>query len=126
MEVSGLANDIARLLTTSSIGPHAMLFILYGVVLVMTELITNNAAAAIAFPIALNIAKGLGVSHKPFVIVVLFAATAAYALPIGYATHLIVFGPGGYTIRDFFKVGVPMDIIYWVVIAGLSPVIWPF
>jgi di/tricarboxylate transporter len=126
MEVSGLANDIARLLTTSSIGPPAMLFILYGVVLVMTELITNNAAAAIAFPIALNIAKGLGVSHKPFVIVVLFAATAAYALPIGYATHLIVFGPGGYTIRDFFKVGVPMDIIYWVVIAGLSPVIWPF
>jgi di/tricarboxylate transporter len=66
------------------------------------------------------------VSNRPFVISVTIACTAAFAVPLGYQTHLMVLGPGGYTNFDFFKVGLPMDLLYMGTIAGLAPLVWPF
>lgn len=126
METTGLAADVAGLVVGLNAGNHGTLFLMYGVVLIMTELISNNAAAQLTIPIAIEMAKQLKVSHKPFIMAVTVGATAAFAVPLGYQTHLMVMGPGGYTARDFFKVGIIMDVLYWAVIAGLAPVVWPF
>lgn len=126
LESTGLAKTIAEYIAGWKAGPHGSLFMMYGLTLVLTELISNNAAATLTIPIAANMAKALKVSPKPFVIAICIACTAAFALPLGYQTHLMVYGPGGYTQRDFLKVGVIMDLLYWAVIAGLAPLIWPF
>lgn len=128
MESTGLAKDIAGgvVSLTARGGPHAALFMMYGVTLFLTELISNNAAATLTIPVAINMAKELGVRHQPFVLSICIACTAAFALPLGYQTHLMVMAPGRYSQRDFLKVGIGMDLIYWLVIAGLAPYVWPF
>jgi di/tricarboxylate transporter len=128
MESTGLAKDIAGGIVeaTATGGPKAALFMMYGVTLLLTELISNNAAAALVIPVAINMAQQLGVRHEPFVLSICIACTAAFALPLGYQTHLMVMAPGRYTQRDFLKVGLGLDLIYWVVIAGLAPYVWGF
>jgi di/tricarboxylate transporter len=101
------------------------LAVIYLVTLVTTELITNNAAAALMFPMAIATAGRLNASAMPFVIVVMMAASAGFATPIGYQTNLMVYGPGGYRFSDYLKVGVPLDILIGVITVGLAPFIWP-
>lgn len=102
------------------------LAVVYLVTLFATELITNNAAAALMFPMAIATANRLGVNSMPFVIVVMMAASAGFATPIGYQTNLMVYGPGGYRFSDYLKVGVPLDLLICVVTVALVPRIWPF
>ena len=99
---------------------------LYGVTLLATELITNNAAAALMFPFAMDTASGLDVNYMPFVIAVMMAASAGFATPIGYQTNLMVYGPGGYRFSDYLKMGVPLDILVWIITVAIAPLVWPF
>ena len=128
MEESGLAAMIAEFIKDMSgrLGAWGALALLYLVTLLVTELITNNAAAALAFPLALETAAKFGVDPMPFFIAICIAASAGFATPIGYQTNLIVQGAGNYKFTDFLKIGVPMDIIVMVISVGLIPLIWPF
>ena len=128
MEESGLAALIANFIksVSGSLGAWGALALLYLVTLIITELITNNAAAALAFPLALETAEKFGVDPMPFFIAICIAASAGFATPIGYQTNLIVQGAGNYKFTDFIKIGLPMDIIVMVISVGLIPLIWPF
>ena len=126
ISTSGLAEDIAGLLNKSDAGPTGALFLIYIITLVLTEIVSNNAAAALMYPIAVAYADKLEVDFKPFALIVMFAASAAFACPIGYQTHLMVWKPGGYSFVDFVKLGLPLDIIYMIGACLLTPVVWPF
>lgn len=76
-------------------------------------------------PIAIGLAQQLGVDPRPFAIAVLFASSASFATPIGYQTNTFVYGVGGYKFSDFVKVGLPMNIINWLVASAVIPVFWP-
>ncbi|HUY34032.1 MAG TPA: SLC13 family permease [Pirellulales bacterium] len=114
------------LIHLTSDSPWGTLAVVYLLTLVVTELITNNAAAALMFPMAMATAKSLDVSHMPFVIVVMMAASAGFATPIGYQTNLMVYGPGGYRFSDYLKIGVPLDILIGVITVALAPFVWAF
>ena len=128
MEESGLAALIANFIkdVSGSLGAWGALALLYLVTLLITELITNNAAAALAFPLALETAQQFGVDPMPFFIAICFAASAGFATPIGYQTNLIVQGAGNYKFMDFVKIGLPMDLIVMILSVILIPLIWPF
>lgn len=128
MEESGLAALIANFIKTvsGSLGAWGALALLYIVTLLITELVTNNAAAALAFPLALETAAKFGVDPMPFFIAICIAASAGFATPIGYQTNLIVQGAGNYKFTDFVKIGIPMDLIVMIISVGLIPLIWPF
>ncbi len=122
LETTNAANDIASGMVELGGGnPWIALAIVYGVTLIVTELITNNAAAALMFPFAISTANGLGVNYMPFVIAVMMGASAGFATPIGYQTNLMVYGPGGYRFSDYVKIGVPMDLLIWAVTVALAP-----
>ena len=106
--------------------PWISLALIYLVTLIVTELITNNAAAALMFPFALATANKLDVNYMPFVITVMMAASAGFATPIGYQTNLMVYGPGGYRFSDYLKVGVPLDISIGIVTVAIAPLAFPF
>ncbi len=125
---SGFADAIANFIIelSYSYGPYVLLATLYIITNIITELITNNAAAALAFPLALSISNQLGVDPKPFFIVVCIAASAAFTTPIGYQTNLIVQGIGNYKFTDFVRVGLPMNLLVFLISIFLIPKIWPF
>jgi di/tricarboxylate transporter len=128
MSKTGAAAAGAELLVslTRSLGPIATLAALYLGTMILNELVTNNAAAALAFPLALESARVLGVDPRPFVIAITLAASFAFASPIGYQTHMMVYGPGGYRYGDFVRIGAPLNLLLWVVATILVPLIWPF
>ena len=110
-------------------GPHKALVLLAGlylVTMVLTELLSNNAVAALMVPIALSLAAEAGLDARPFIIAVTFAASAAFATPIGYQTNTYVYGIGGYRFGDFVKIGVPLNALCFVVAMLVIPVVWPF
>ncbi|MEH6570791.1 MAG: SLC13 family permease [Halioglobus sp.] len=109
-----------------SLGPYAALIGIYLVTLIMTEVMTNNAAAALCFPIAYGLAESYGVSLMPFVMAVAFGASASFLTPYGYTTNLMVQNLGGYTMRDYFRMGLPLSITYSVLVLFLIPRIYPF
>lgn len=111
---------------TEPLGPYATLAAIYFVTMVLNELITNNGAAALAFPFCLKAAELSHCDARPFVMAVALAASFAFASPVGYQTHMMVFGPGGYRFSDFVKVGVPLNILLWIACVILIPMIWPF
>ena len=127
MEGAGAANSIADA-AFSLAGPHPWLVLIavYAVTSILTAVITNNAAVALLFPIALSIAQRLGVDFMPFIIALMMAGSASFATPIGYQTNLMVSGPGGYRFTDFLKIGVPLNLLLGAVAIGLIPLIWPF
>ena len=96
------------------------------ITLLMTELITNSAAAALTFPIAFNIALGLGVDPIPFVMAVAFAASGSFISPYGYQTNVMVYNAGDYQLSDFIKFGLPVSLIYSVTVLVMIPLIFPF
>ena len=128
MENSGFASMIARHIIgmADNLGPYALLAILFIITNIFTELITNNAAAALSFPIALSVATQLGVDPTPFFVVICMAASAGFSTPIGYQTNLIVQGVGGYKFTDFVKVGLPLNLITFLISVFVIPMIWKF
>ena len=128
MENSGFAAWVAKCIIgmTDSLGPHALLAVIFIITNLFTELITNNAAAALSFPIALSVASQLGVNPTPFFVVICMAASASFSTPIGYQTNLIVQGIGNYKFTDFVKVGLPMNLIVFLLSIFLIPLFWAF
>jgi di/tricarboxylate transporter len=128
MEKTGAAAAVAHLLvaTAGSLGPVATLAIVYLVALAMAEVLHHNAAVAIMFPIAVAAALELGVDPRGFVMAIAIASCCAFASPVTYQTHLIVYGPGGYRFSDFVRVGIPLDLICAAIGVALIPWIWPF
>lgn len=127
MDQSGAARFVAQGLVVSvgALGPIATLVVIYLLCLVMAETLQHNAAVAIMFPIALAAADQLGVDYRPFVMTVAIASACAFAFPISYQTHLIVYGAGGYRFRDFLRVGIPLDAVCMAVALVMIPRIWP-
>ena len=105
--------------------PFAMILAVYLLGLILTEFLSNNAVAVLYTPIAIELAQQLGADPRPFVVAVMFSATLAFATPIGYQTNMMVYGPGGYKFTDFTKIGVPLNIITWLLCSALIPLIWP-
>ena len=102
------------------------LCLVYGVTWLLTELVTNNAAAALSFPLAYGIAQNLGVDPMPFVMVVAFGASASFISPYGYQTNLMVFNAGRYRLRDFAIIGLPVSLAYALVVLTAIPFFFPF
>ena len=116
LDNTGAARTIAdSLVSLASGNPLLTLAMVYFVTTVFTEVITNNAAAALMFPIAAAIAERLGVDLKPFALAIMMAASASFCTPIGYQTNLMVLTPGGYRFTDYFRVGLPLNIIGLIV-----------
>ena len=134
MTNSGMADLIAKAIIDlsysfgpkSTVGPYILLGALYLISNVITALITNNAAAALGFPLALSLATQLGVSPMPFFIAICISASADFSTPIGYQTNLIVQGIGNYKFMDFVRVGLPLNLLCMVVSVLLIPQFWPF
>jgi di/tricarboxylate transporter len=128
LEKAGIARQFADFLaeSTAGWGPIAALAALYLGTMLLNELITNNGAAVLAFPFAVELSSSLNVSPRPFVIAVALAASYAFASPIGYQTHMMVYGPGGYRFADFVRVGLPLNLLLWVTAVTLIPWIWRF
>ena len=87
---------------------------------------TNNAAAALAFPISLSIAEHMGVSPMPFFVTICMAASSSFSTPIGYQTNLIVQGVGNYRFSDFVRIGLPLNLLALAITVLLVPIFWPF
>ncbi|MEL0167856.1 MAG: SLC13 family permease [Pseudomonadaceae bacterium] len=127
MTVSGAAAHIAGLLMLSpTMEPWLAVALLYLATVFFTELITNNAAAVLMFPIAVALSEQLGVSSLPLVVAVMFAASASFMTPLGYQTNLMVYGPGRYRFQDYLRIGLPMSVLAAVVVVGLVPLVWKF
>ncbi len=127
MEVSGAAHSLAAAILSLA-GQQAWLTLaaFYVASAVLTEILTNNAVAALMFPVALASAEQLGVSPLPFVMALMIAASAGFATPIGYQTNLMVYGPGGYRFGDYLRLGIPLDVVVGFTTVFLVPLIWPF
>lgn len=124
LEVTGAASYAAEAILAVSSG-HLLftLVLVYFSVSVLTEIVTNNAAAVMVLPVVLSMTSTLNVPAEPFVIAVMMAASASFATPLGYQTNMMVFGPGGYRFMDFVRVGIPMNLFIGVVtVAVISQV----
>ncbi|EHA15497.1 SLC13 family permease [Halomonas sp. HAL1] len=127
LQSSGAAEVIAgSLLTLVAGNPLLLLIGTYCVVALLTELVTNNAAAVIIFPVVMSASESLGVSPMPYVVAVMFAASASFLTPIGYQTNLMVYGPGGYRVSDFLRLGSGLNILTGAIALLLIPLVWPF
>ena len=128
MQNSGLADGIAHTAINfaKNWGPIGVLASIYLLTNIFTEVITNNAAAAIAFPIAMAAATQMGVNPKPFFVAICIAASMSFSTPIGYQTNLIVQGIGNYKFTDFVKVGLPLNVIIFLICMLLIPLFWSF
>ena len=126
LETSGAAATIAEAIINFAGGnERAVLVALYLVTMIFTELITNNAAAVLMFPIALASAKKLGVDDpRPLIAAVMIAASAAFVTPFGYQTNLMVYGPGGYKYSDYVRFGLPLGLLFMTICVILVPLIW--
>jgi di/tricarboxylate transporter len=119
--VAGLIVEHAR-----SLGPLAILATLYVVTNVMSELLHHNASVALMFPIAVAAAGQIGADPRPFAIAVAVGASCAFASPVSYQTHLMVYGPGGYRYTDFVRVGLPLNVLCALMAIALIPRLWSF
>jgi len=128
LERSGLAAHFVHVVFSplKGFGPWWMLAATYFVTMVFTEFLSNSAAAALMVPVAFATAAQAGVSAKPFVFAVAYAASAGFATPIGYQTHAFIFGPGGYRFSDFLRVGLPLDLLLAIFATLTIPIFFPF
>lgn len=109
----------------SQLPPWAIIWAVYLMTSVLTEMVSNNAVAVVVTPIAIGLATSMGFDPRPFVIAVMVAASAAFSTPIGYQTNMLVYGPGGYAFSDFLKVGVPLNLSVGIIASLLIPFFWP-
>ena len=128
MESSGAALLLADTVLQPILewGPVPLLAVTYIITAILTELMSNNATAAILAPIAIMLAGAIGADPRPFLVAITFAASTSFATPIGYQTNTMVYSPGGYRFTDFTRIGLPLNIIFWVVAVALIPLLWPF
>lgn len=127
MEKSGAASLLVGHLAglTGGLGPLAVLAVLYLVTSFLTEIMSNNAAAILLTPIAIGLGSQLGIDPRPFVVAVMFAASASFATPIGYQTNTLVYSAGGYRFSDFLKIGVPLNLVMFAASMIVIPMFWP-
>ncbi|MBW7997054.1 MAG: SLC13 family permease [Candidatus Glassbacteria bacterium] len=125
---SGLVESVTGLLVNNigGLSNMVLLALIFLLSSVFTEIITNNASAALMFPFAVSLAVQLGVDPRSFVMAVVFGASASFATPLGYQTNLMVYGPGGYRLSDFLKAGIPLNLILMLTATLLIPRFWPF
>ena len=123
---TGMAAYLANSFVAASSGlPTPMILSAFLLLMsIMTNIVSNNAAAAIGTPIAISIAEQLGVSADPFILAVLFGANMSFATPYGYQTNLLILSAGGYTVSDFLRVGIPLTIIMWIGFSLILPVMY--
>ncbi|MFW5761323.1 MAG: SLC13 family permease [Cyclobacteriaceae bacterium] len=128
MQNSGAAESLARTTINfaRAFGPLGVLAALYILTTVFTEIITNNAAAALVFPIALAAAQQMGIDPKPFFVAIAVAASASFSTPIGYQTNLIVQAIGNYKFTDYIKIGLPLNLLAFLLSLLLIPYFWNF
>lgn len=127
LESTGAASAIAGgLLRYAGRDPWLALAMVYLATTLFTEFVTNNAAAVIMFPIALATASTLQVSPMPYAMAIMIAASCSFATPLGYQTNLMVYGPGGYRLSDFLRIGIPLNLLVMAVAVTLTPLVWPF
>ncbi|MEQ8367973.1 MAG: SLC13 family permease [Roseicyclus sp.] len=105
--------------------PLAVVFAVYFITTILTELVSNNAIAVIMAPIAIALAQATGIDPRPLVVAVMIAASACFATPIGYQTNMLVYGPGGYRFTDFMRIGIPLNLSLGMVVCLAIPLIWP-
>ncbi len=117
---------VADAVTHMGMGPWAVLAVFYVVTSALTEFMSNNATAVLLTPIAIGVAASLGVDARPFVVAVMFAASASFATPIGYQTNTYVFNAGNYRFRDFMIIGTPMNLLMAIVSTAIIPLFWEF
>lgn len=117
--VDGLAPWLAGL------PPLVVLAAAYALTSLLTEVVTNNAVAVLMTPLVIDLSQGMGADPRPFVVAVMFAASASFATPIGYQTNTMVYSAGGYRFHDFLRIGLPMNLIMGVAAVGLIPLFWP-
>lgn len=127
MEKSGAASLLVSQITflTEGLGPYATLAVVYLCAMVLTEIMSNNATAILLTPLAIGVAQSLGVDPRPFVVAIMFAASASFATPIGYQTNTLVYTAGGYRFSDFLKIGVPLNLIMFAAGMWVIPKYWP-
>jgi di/tricarboxylate transporter len=127
MEETGLAGMMGEGIVAlgGSFSPVIVLSLVILVTSLLTSFISNNSAAVLMVPIALSVAGELGVSAKPFLMAVAFAASMSFATPTGYQTNAMVLGPGGYRFMDYVKVGTPLTVLLWLIASVLIPLVWP-
>ena len=118
-----IANFVAPML--KGMPPVLIVWFIFLLTSVLTELVSNNAVAVVVTPVAIGLADALGVDARPLVIAVMVAASASFSTPIGYQTNTLVYGPGGYAFSDFMKIGIPLNLSIGVISALLIPIIWP-
>lgn len=127
MRDSGLSQRLADSIVHlgGGLSPWVMLSVLILITSVATEFVSNNAVAVLMTPIAIAMADALGIDARPFVVGVMFAASASFATPIGYQTNTLVYSAGNYRFGDFARLGVPMNLLVWVSASVLIPLFWP-
>jgi di/tricarboxylate transporter len=126
LEQSGAALGVAETIVSIGAGsPSLTLALLYLATVVTTEVVSNNAAAALMLPIALSAANAVGVHYMPYVITIMVGASAGFATPIGYQTHMMVYGAGGYRFSDFARIGVPLGLVLAALVTVVAPFLWP-
>ena len=127
MSETGAAEWVASsLFSFGALTPWVALALIYVMTAAFTEVITNNAAAVLMFPIALAVSEQLGVNFIPFAIAVMFAASASFITPLGYQTNLMVYGPGRYRFTDYMRIGIPLSLIVGTTAVILIPLVWSF
>ena len=127
MNKVGLVDTVVSHVMTLAplLGPLFMLSFIYLLTSVLTEVVSNNAVAVLVTPIAIGVAQQLGADPTPFVVAVMFAASASFATPIGYQTNTFVYSAGGYRFADFMRIGVPLNLIMWAAGSLIIPLVWP-
>lgn len=133
MQSTGTAEWLAKHLVSgaesfvsSDMLPYAMLWLVFLFTLMLTEVLSNNATAVMMVPIVVRLAGEMGVDSRPFIMGITLAASCAFALPMGYQTHMMVYGPGGYRFSDYLRIGIPLNVICLLVACPIIPLIWPF
>jgi di/tricarboxylate transporter len=127
LEASGAVSLIANAIAPSlaNLPPFLIVWAIYLLTSVLTELVSNNAVAVVVTPIAIGLATAIGIDPRPLVVAVMVAASASFATPIGYQTNMLVYGPGGYKFTDFMRVGIPLNISIGLLASAVIPVLWP-
>ena len=130
---AGLENSGAITLLVDAVAPYMMglspfilVFMIYALTSILTEIVSNNAVAVLVTPIVISLAQNIGVDPRPLILVVMIGASASFATPIGYQTNTLVYGPGGYRFIDFIRFGVPLNVISAIVVTIIVPLLYAF
>ena len=128
MNNSGLTDALSGILfdvVGREFGPVAVIAALYLLTSILTEIMSNNASAALLAPISISIASTMGVDPLPLLVTIAFAGSASFLTPVGYQTNTMVYSAGNYRFTDFTRVGVPLNLILWGLATLCIPVFYP-